>query len=72
MSATEGHDPTSDSPGGSLAAITARLEKLAAELEGELDDERAAELVREASQLAARAGQEVDTALRAAAEAREG
>jgi ABC-type phosphate transport system auxiliary subunit len=72
MSATEGPDPTSDSPGGSLAAITARLEKLAAELEGELDDERAAELVREASQLAARAGQEVDTALRAAAEAREG
>jgi ABC-type phosphate transport system auxiliary subunit len=72
MSATEGHDPASESTGGSLAAITARLEKLAAELEGELDDERAAELVREASELAARAGQEVDAALRAAAEAREG
>ena len=55
----------------SLESITARLEELAAELQGELDEERAAELVREASELAAQAGREVEQALRAAAEARE-
>jgi len=53
-----------------LQAITARLEQLAAELRGDLDEERAAELVREASELAARAGEQVDATLRAAAEAR--
>jgi outer membrane murein-binding lipoprotein Lpp len=57
--------------GDDLDSISSRLEKLAAELEGDLDQERAAELVREASELAARAGEEVDRALRSAAEARE-
>ena len=54
-----------------LEAITARLAELATELEGDLDEERAAELVREASKLAAQAGEEVAAALRAAAEARD-
>ena len=39
-----------------LEAITARLERIAAELEAGPDEERAAELVREASQSAAEAG----------------
>jgi hypothetical protein len=56
--------------GDALEAITARLDQLATELDGDLDEDRAAELVREASELAARAGQEVDRALQAAAEAR--
>jgi hypothetical protein len=55
-----------------LAGITERLESLARELDSEPDDERAAELVREASELAAEAGREVDRALQAAAETREG
>jgi hypothetical protein len=50
-----------------LQRITVRLEQLAAELEGETDEERAAELVREASELAAQAGRAVEGA-RAAAE----
>ena len=54
-----------------LEAITARLAELATELEGDPDEERAAELVREASKLAAQAGEEVAAALRAAAEARD-
>jgi hypothetical protein len=54
-----------------LQAITERLAELASELESEPDEDRAAELVREASKLAARAGEEVDAALRAAAEARD-
>jgi hypothetical protein len=67
-----------DTPGGEperkrgLAAITARLEELAVELQGDLDEERAAALVSEASELASRAGREVEQALSAAAEARKG
>jgi hypothetical protein len=53
-----------------LQQITERLESLARELDSEPDDERAAELVREASELAAEAGREVERALAAAAEAR--
>ena len=47
-----------------LDRITARLEQLAGELEGEVPDERAAELVREASELASQAGRAVESALR--------
>jgi hypothetical protein len=56
-----------DSTGGGvveLERITARLEQLAAELEGDVDDEHAARLVREASELAAQAGSAVEGALR--------
>lgn len=53
-----------------LERITERLEALARELASGPDEARAAELVREASELAARAGQEVDRAVRGAAEAR--
>ena len=47
-----------------LEWITARLEQLATELEGDVDDERAATLVREASELASQAGRAVEGALR--------
>jgi ABC-type phosphate transport system auxiliary subunit len=59
----------SESSGGGaqeLERITARLEQLAAQLEGDIDDDRAAELVREASELASRAGSAVEGALRGA------
>jgi hypothetical protein len=49
-----------------LERITARLEQVARELGSDLDEERAGELVREASELAAAAGRAVDGALRAA------
>jgi exonuclease VII small subunit len=49
-----------------LERITARLERLATELEGDVDDERAAALVREASELASQAGRAVEGALRGA------
>jgi methyl-accepting chemotaxis protein len=49
-----------------LEQITARLEQIAAELGGDSDEERAAELVREASELAAAAGKAVESALQAA------
>ncbi len=49
-----------------LEAITARLEQIAQELEAGPDSERAAELVREASDSAAQAGRAVEAALRAA------
>jgi len=49
-----------------LEAITARLRQIAQELEAGPDDERAAELVREASASAAEAGRAVEAALRAA------
>ena len=49
-----------------LEAITARLERIAAELEAGPDEERAAELVREASQSAAEAGRALEGALRTA------
>jgi len=49
-----------------LERITARLEQLATQLEGDVDDEHAAELVREASDLASQAGRAVEGALRGA------
>lgn len=49
-----------------LDRITARLRELAAELDSGPDEERAAELVREASELADRVGSEVERAMRAA------
>jgi len=55
----------------SLRQITERLEALAAELDSEKDEERAAELVREASKLAAEAGEEAERALRQGAQAPE-
>ena len=48
-----------------LEAITERLARIAQELEAGPDDERAAELVREASESAAEAGRAVEAALRA-------
>lgn len=62
-------DADSESTGGGaveLERITARLEQLASELEGDLADERAAALVREASELAFRAGRAVESALHGA------
>jgi hypothetical protein len=59
-------DAEAESTGGGaleLERITARLEQLATELEGDLDDERAAALVREASELASQAGRAVDSAV---------
>ena len=47
-----------------LGAVTERLERIADELEGEPTEDRAAELVREASQLAAEAGRAIESALR--------
>jgi ABC-type phosphate transport system auxiliary subunit len=55
-----------------LERITARLEQLATQLEGDLDDDRAAELVREASELASQAGRAVEGALRGASGSPEG
>jgi hypothetical protein len=58
-----------------LDGIAARLEELADRLarveDGGDDDEEAAALVREASELAAQAGRELDRALRSATESRE-
>jgi methyl-accepting chemotaxis protein len=47
-----------------LERITARLEQLATQLESDVDDEHAAELVREASDLASQAGRAVEGTLR--------
>ena len=58
--------------GAELERLTARLNEIARELDGELEEERAADLVKEASELATQVGQEVDRALRAASESREG
>lgn len=72
--AAEGPQGAGDIEGGGdpeLARITDRLESLARELDAEPEEERAAELVREASELAAEAGREVDRALRAASQARD-
>ena len=55
-----------DTQGPDLEAITARLERIAEELGAGPDEERAAELVREASESAAEAGRAVEAALRAA------
>jgi hypothetical protein len=49
-----------------LGSITAKLERIATELGSDPDEERAAELVREASELAAAAGKAVESALQAA------
>ena len=49
-----------------LDRITERLESLARELDSGPEEQRAAELVREASELAAEAGQAVDRALHGA------
>jgi len=50
-----------------LESVTERLQRIAAELDSQPSEERAAELVREASQLAAEAGNAVEAALRGAA-----
>ena len=55
-----------DAQGPDLEAISARLERIAEELGAGPDEERAAELVREASESAAEAGRAVEAALRAA------
>ncbi len=55
--------------GDALTRITGRLESLARELDSEPEEGRAAELVREASELAAEAGREVEAALRGASQA---
>jgi len=47
-----------------LETVTARLERIAEELDAQPSEERATELVREASQLAAEAGQAVEAVLR--------
>ena len=52
-------------PAPDLEAITDRLERIATELEAGSDPEKTAELVREASELAAQAGQAVEATLRA-------
>jgi hypothetical protein len=52
---------------GELDRITNRLREIASELDGGPDEERAAELVREASELSERVGREVERATRAAA-----
>jgi len=49
-----------------LERITERLEQVAQELGSDPDEERAGELVREASELAAAAGRAVESALNAA------
>jgi hypothetical protein len=59
---------TSGGRASELERITTRLETLASELDGDPDEERSTELVREASELAAQAGRAVERALRAAAE----
>ena len=50
--------------GADLEAVTARLERIAEELDAQPSEERATELVREASELAAQAGHAVEAALR--------
>ena len=68
---TSGHDRSTtvtamEARPPDLEEITARLERIAQELEAGPDEERAAELVREASESAAEAGRAVEAALRAA------
>jgi hypothetical protein len=62
-------DAGAESTGGGaeeLERITARLEQLATQLEGDVDEEHAAQLVREASDLASQAGRAVEGARRGA------
>jgi hypothetical protein len=54
-----------------LATVTARLEEIAGELDAQPPENRATELVREASELASQAGRAVESALQAAAESRD-
>jgi hypothetical protein len=54
-----------------LERIATRLEQIADELASQPSEERAAELVREASELAAGVGRTVDSALQAAAQSRD-
>ncbi len=54
------------SPDAELRRLTERLQALSGELAGDPSEERAAELVREASKLAAEAGEEADRILRQA------
>lgn len=66
---SEAAAPTADTaPSGRLGEVGTRLDALAAELEAGPDPERADQLVREASELAAEAGREVEAALRDSAE----
>ena len=58
-------------PGADLAGITEALDRIATELDSEPDEERAAELVHEASELATKAGEALERAQRTASEARE-
>jgi hypothetical protein len=55
-----------EAQGPDLEAITARLRRIAEELEAGPDSDRAAELVRQASDSAAEAGRAVEAAMRAA------
>jgi hypothetical protein len=54
-----------------LESVTARLERIAEELDAGPGEDRATELVREASELASQAGRAVESALQAAAESRD-
>jgi len=54
-----------------LETVTTRLERIAAELDSNPEEDRAAQLVREASELASQARRAVEHALRAAADARD-
>jgi hypothetical protein len=57
---------TSESEAGGqpeLERISERLEALAQELDEDIDDERTGQLIREASKLAAEAGQELERML---------
>ncbi|HEX2360240.1 MAG TPA: hypothetical protein VHH72_10545 [Solirubrobacterales bacterium] len=74
MATPEGGAPEPPEPASGnaeLRTITERLDSLARELDSDPDEARAAELIREASDLATRAGREVERALQAAAETRE-
>jgi hypothetical protein len=57
--------------GPDLEAVTARLERIADELDAEPEEDRATELVREAAELASVAGRAVESALQDAAESRD-
>ena len=57
--------------GPDLEAVTARLERIADELDAEPAEDRATDLVREAAELASQAGRAVESALQDAAESRD-
>jgi hypothetical protein len=58
----------SDGAAAELELVTERLKRVAAELDDEPSEERAAELVQEASKLATEAGEALERALRPDAE----